>query len=188
MASDRRIGMAKAGQKTHAVNADIALKVSQPATSHFDSLLDAAGKDQGIGGFGKALADHLAIAEAQVDFERFTQIGKCRVPSFKTSLGRREVRQQLRPSSWVDRALMRQGGLEIALRFFKCRSLKCGLTCEGQPTDQSLLVSEGFGLEEVVSDLPGAFVDGIGIEPLDPSATLACSCCWRGAEMPASRV
>ena len=62
---------------------------------------------------------------------------------------------------------MRQGGLETAPRFFKCRSLKCALACQRQPTDQSLVVSEGSCLEEMVSDLSGALVDGAGIEPLD---------------------
>ena len=85
---------------------------------------------------------HLDVARRSDPLVTLTQIGKCRVPLFKTSLGHREVRLQLRPTAWVNGALTRRGGLEIALRFLKCRGLKCVLSCHRQITDQFAVVSE----------------------------------------------
>ena len=144
-----------------------ACKVGEPAMSCFDCFLEAASPEKSIGQLGKAPPDHLAITEIDVNFERFTEIGKCRVPLFKTSLGHRKARQQVSPFSWVNGALMRQGRPEIAPRFLKCCGLKCALACQRQLTDQFLLVSERSCLEQMVSDLSGALVDGTGIEPLD---------------------
>ena len=158
---------AEGSEKTRPVSANVCLKVSEPATCCFGCFLEAASPDKGIGQLGKASPDHLSIAEIDVNFERFTEIGQRRVPSFKTSLGHRKARQQLSPLSWVNGALMRQGRLEIAPRFLKCRSLKCALACQRQPTDQFLSVNERSCLEKMISDLPGALVDGTGIEPLD---------------------
>jgi hypothetical protein len=62
---------------------------------------------------------------------------------------------------------MQHGRLEIGSRFLKCCSVKCALACQRQPTDQFLAVNERSRLEQMVSDLPSEFVDGIRIEPLD---------------------
>jgi hypothetical protein len=85
----------------------------------------------------------------------------------KTSLGHRKTRQQVSPFSHVNGAWMRQGGPETAPRFLECRSLKCALAYQRQPTDQFLTVSERSCLKEMVNDLPGALFDGTGTEPLD---------------------
>src|SRR5271169_4513096 len=62
---------------------------------------------------------------------------------------------------------MRQGGAETAPRCLKCNGFKCTLSGERQPTDQSPLVGERPGLEEMVRDVSGALVGNAGIELLD---------------------
>src|ERR1700686_364741 len=95
-------------------------------------------------------------------------MSKCHVPMIKASLRHRKARQQVSPLSWVNRALMRQGRLEIPPRFLKCCSVKCALACQRQPTDQFLSVNERSCLEKMVSDLTGALVDRTGIDQLHP--------------------
>ena len=135
--------------------------------SGFDGFLEATSRDEGIGQLGKAPPDHLPIIEIDVNFECFTEIGKHCVPSIKTALGHRKARQQVGPLSWFNGALMRQGGSETAPRFLECRSLKCALAGQRQLTDQSSAVGKRSCLEQMVCDLSGALVNGIGIEPLD---------------------
>jgi hypothetical protein len=73
-------------EKTHPVNADVSLEVSDPATSYFDCLLEAASQDESISQLAKAPADHVAVAEPDGDLHRLTQIHKCRIPLFETRL------------------------------------------------------------------------------------------------------
>src|SRR5580704_1112112 len=120
-------GLAEVSEKAHPIRADICLKVSEPSPSCFGCFLEATSPDKGIGQLDKAFPDHLPISEIDVNFERFTQVDKCRVPSFKTSLGHRKARQQVSPFSQVNGALIRQGGPETAPRFLKCCSLECVL-------------------------------------------------------------
>src|ERR1700682_1604998 len=154
-------------EKTRPVSANLCRKVRKPAPCCFGCFLEAASPDRGGGQLGKASPDHRAIIEVYVNFEHFTQMGYRRVPLIKPSLGHRQARQQVSPLSWVNRALMRQGRLEIPPRFLKCCSFKCALACQRQPTDQFLSVNERSCLEKMISDLPGALFNGIRIEPLD---------------------
>src|ERR1700730_16747377 len=142
-------------------------KVSESSMSCFSSLLEATRPENGFDQSGKAPRGHLLIIELDVDFERITEIGNRFVQPFETSLRHRKARQQVRPFWCFNSAFMRQGGPEIPPRFLKCCSFKCTVTCQRQPTDQFLLVGKRSCLDEMVSDLPGALVDGTGIDQLD---------------------
>ena len=83
---------------------------------------------------------------------------------------------------------MRQGRLEIPPRFLKCCSFKCAPACQRQPTDQFLAVNERSCLEEMLSNLADALVNGIRIEPFyrfDDARVQALSA---GTEISASSV
>src|ERR1700730_1999504 len=85
--------LAEGSEKKRPLSADICLKVSEPTTRYFGRLPKATtSPDNGIGQLREALPDLPAITEIDVNFERFTEIGKRRVPSFKTSLGDRKAR------------------------------------------------------------------------------------------------
>jgi hypothetical protein len=101
------VSLPEGDEKARPVSADLSLKVGESATSCFGCFLEAASPDKSIGQLGKALADLLPIIEIDENFERLTEIGKCRIPSFKTSLGDRKARQQVSPFSCFNRTLMR---------------------------------------------------------------------------------
>src|ERR1700730_1640125 len=133
----------------------------------FGCLLEAAGPHKSRRQVGKGPPNHLQIGELDVNFERLIEMGKCRVILFKTLLSNRKARQQVSPLRSVNGAQMRKRRLKTAARFLECRSFECVLARQRQPTDQCLPFSERTCLEEMVSDFPGAFADGIGMEPLD---------------------
>src|SRR5467141_801188 len=91
-ASSSGLGLTEDSEKTRPASAKIRLEVGEPATSRFGCFRGATGPNQNNGQLGTAARDHLPIIESDVDFERFTEIGNCRFPSFKTSLGSRTVR------------------------------------------------------------------------------------------------
>jgi hypothetical protein len=99
IASGGCVGLPEGGEKVHPISANICLKVSETSPSRFGCFLEATSPDKGIGQLDKAPPDHLPITEIDVKFERFTQIDKCRVPSFETSLSNRNARQQISPFS-----------------------------------------------------------------------------------------
>jgi len=83
---------------------------------------------------------------------------------------------------------MRKGGPETAPRFLECCSVECTFACQRQPTDHFLPLSERPCLEEMVSDLRGAFVGGTGIDQLDRPGDSRVQSLLARAEMPASSV
>src|SRR5713101_6524411 len=129
----------------------------------FGCFLVAASPHKSSCQVGKGFTDHVQIAAIDVNFERLIEMGKCRVPLFKTLLSYRQARQQVSPLRSVNGAQMRKRRLETAARFAERRGFECVLACQRQPTDQCLPVSERTCLEEMVSDLPGALADGIGM-------------------------
>src|SRR5580692_11130617 len=62
---------------------------------------------------------------------------------------------------------MRPSGPETGPGLVTCCRLKCALVCRPQPADRCLPVSERSRLKKMVSDLPGALIDGTGIDQLD---------------------
>src|SRR5260370_11358420 len=96
------VGLPEASEKTRPVCANICLKIPETATSCFGCFLQATRPDKYRGQLVASPRDHLTITERDVDFERFIQICKRDVPSFKTSLGKRNTRQQVRPLCHVN--------------------------------------------------------------------------------------
>ena len=135
-------GVPQGSGKTRPVSANICLAVSKPATSCYGRFLEAASPEKAIDQLGKAASHYLPTTELDVNFQRFTEIGKYRSPSLKTALGHRKARQQVSSLRYVTGALMRQGGPEIAPRFRQRSSLKRAFACRRRPAAHCLTVSE----------------------------------------------
>ncbi len=160
-------GVREGSEKTHPVNANIGHKIGESATSCFGRFVEATSPNKSIGQLDKASSDHLAIIEVDVNFDDLTEMGKCRVPLIKTSLGPRKARQQVGPFPYANGGLTRQSRTEIGSCFLESCSPESILACKREIKDQPLGVRERPCLEKMVSDLPGALVNGIRIEPLD---------------------
>jgi hypothetical protein len=136
-------GVPQGSGKTRPASANICLAVSKPATSCYGRFLEPASPEKAIDQLGKAASHYLPTAELDVNFQRFTEIGKYRSPLLKTSLGHRKARQQVSPLRYVTGALMRHRGPETTPRFLKCcSSLKRTLACRRRPADRCLTVSK----------------------------------------------
>src|SRR6266446_5884371 len=98
------------------MNAKICRKPGESTKSSLRCFIEAASPEAGVGQINKARANHLSVAGLKVNFERFTQMGDCRVPLFQASLGHRKAHQQVSPLSWLNGPLMRHGDLETAPR------------------------------------------------------------------------
>src|SRR4029077_3635843 len=96
------VGLTEHSQKTRPIGANICLKVAETATSCFGCFFQTTFPDEDRGQLGTAPRDQLSITESDVDFERFIEIGKRDVPSFKTSFGSRDANQQVSPFSHVN--------------------------------------------------------------------------------------
>jgi uncharacterized membrane protein YoaK (UPF0700 family) len=105
-------------------------------------------------------SDHLAI---DVNFERFLEIGNRFVQPFETSLGHCEASATSRPS------LLNQPDSGWKLRPASSNAAASSATLPASVSQRASLCrfSERSCLEEMVSDLPGAFVDGTRLEPRD---------------------
>jgi len=95
-------------EKTHPISADISPKVGESATSCWDCFVEATSPYKSIGQLDKASPYHPAIIEVDVNFNYFTEMGKCRVPLIKTSLGHRKARQQVGPFPYANGGLTQQ--------------------------------------------------------------------------------
>src|SRR5258708_5197886 len=96
-----RAGLAERREKVQPIGADVLAQVGESAPRGFTRFLEAANPDECIRQLGKALADHLPVAETGVNFEHLAETGNCGVPLFKTQFGHREASQQVRPFSKV---------------------------------------------------------------------------------------
>src|SRR5579862_489982 len=160
-------GLAQPIENKHPGNANFPIKVCEAATSRLDCLRETASQDERVGQLAKAFPDHLAIAEADGDFDYFAEIGQRRVPSLKTRLRNREPGQKLGPFFRADGSMMRQGDPKAGPRLLKCSGVESTVACQRQKAKQLLLVSKRSSLDEMTCDLTGALIDSVWIELLN---------------------
>src|SRR5271156_5055266 len=109
--------------------------MGESATTGFGCFLETAGPNKSIGQLAKASPYHRAIIEVNVNFDYFTEMGECRAPLIKTSLGHRKARQQVSPFPCTGGGLTRQGRTEIDPCLLESCSLESLLACKRQITD-----------------------------------------------------